>query len=53
MPSVRTTYPLNWVWMSLKAYDYVQKMWSKQKELVKAKVKSYENEIREKPDDSK
>ena len=36
-----------------KAYDYVQKMWSKQKELVKAKVKSYENEIREKPDDSK
>ena len=36
-----------------KAYDYVQKMWSKQKGLVKAKVKSYENEIREKPDDSK
>lgn len=36
-----------------KAYDYVQKMWSKQKELVKAKVKSYENEIREQPDDSK
>ena len=36
-----------------KAYDYVQKMWSKQKKLVKAKVKSLETESQEKPDDSK
>jgi hypothetical protein len=36
-----------------KAYDFVQKKWSKQKKLVKAKVKSFEYESREKPDDSK